>query len=171
MLRRTFHLPDCRLTDGDGLDRRLGELLAEFNILAIRRVPVASHGPATELLRPLLAEFGDVGDRTDRGFDIRSPDSPCGTCREPRVVFQQGDLLTVCDGDGSLYRAFGAVGADRFFIVGRNRRVVDVGSIREIDKWDALLCRNGDPSPQPRAEAPPAARRPRGPRTVFDGSM
>ena len=125
-------IPDFRLTNGGDLERPFPEYLGDFNILAIRRVPMPSHGPATKVLQRLLAQNRGAEGGTVRGFDIRSPDRPCGTCRGPHIVFAGPDLATICDSDGRILRKFGVVGYDRFFVVRSGLQVVDVGSISEI---------------------------------------
>lgn len=133
MLRRRFLLPpDFRLTDGEGRERPFHVFLADFNILVIRRVPVPSHGPPTGLLQSLLAQNRGAESVTVRGFDVRSPDRPCETCHRPNIVFQGEDLLTICDSDCSIYRQFGLVGDDRFFVVRPDRCVIDAGTVQEI---------------------------------------
>ncbi len=132
-------LPDFVLSNGDGSERLFRELLADFNILAIRRVPVPSHGPATELLRSLLAENRGAGDVTVRGFDIRSPDRLCEKCQKPSIVFQGRDLITICDGCDLIYRLFEVVGDDKFFVISADRHVIDGGSIREIERLSMRL--------------------------------
>jgi hypothetical protein len=62
-------LPDFVLSSGDGGELPFHDLLADFNILVIRRVPEPSHGTATELLRSLLAENRGTKDVTVSGFD------------------------------------------------------------------------------------------------------
>ena len=76
MLRRRFLLPDLLIATNNGPVVPLDQLLADFNILLVRRVPFASHGPATVLLRHLLADNRSATDKTVRGFDICSPDAP-----------------------------------------------------------------------------------------------
>lgn len=92
-------LLDFMLANGDGREQPFHEFLADLNILAIRRVPLPSHGPATELLRSLLAENRGVEDETVRGFDIRSPGRCCEKCHGPHIVFTGPDLATIRDGD------------------------------------------------------------------------
>lgn len=168
MIRRL--LPDFVLSNGDGNERAFHELLADFNVLAIRRVPEPSHGPATQLLRSLLAENRGVEDVTVRGFDIRSPDCLCDTGHGPHIVFQGRDLVTICDSDCSIYRQFEVVGDDRFFVIGSDRYVIDVGSIREIGRL-GKLSQDAAPSQQSIARAPlgPPHAGPR--RTISDGSF
>lgn len=132
--RRLLLLPDFRISNGDGRERPFETFLADFNILVIRRVPMPSHGPATRLLRRLLAEHRGVADVTVRGFDIRSPDRPCQDCNTAHVVFQEEELMTVCDGNGSIYEQFGVVGDERLFVVRSDRRVMDVGSVRDVGR-------------------------------------
>lgn len=152
-------LPDFVLSNGDGGERPFHELLADFNILAIRRVPEPSHGPATELLRSLLAENrGDEGE-TVRGFDIRSPDRLCETCHGPHIVFQGRDLVTICDSGGLIYRLFGVVGDDKFFVIRSDRHVIDGGSIREIERLSLQLSVDVALSPHHTARAPPNPKR------------
>ncbi len=153
-------LPDFVLSNGDGIERPFHELLADFNILAIRRVPEPSHGPATELLRSLLAENRGVEDVVVRGFDIRSPDRLCETCHGPHIVFQGRDLVTICDSGGLIHRLFEVVGDDRFFVIRSDRHVIDAGSIREIERLSMQLSLDVASSPHRIARAPPGPTHP-----------
>lgn len=139
MVNQRF-MPNFRLANGDGREKPFCDYLAEFNILAIRRVPGPSHGPATRLLRRLLAEYRGAEDVTVRGFDIRSPDQPCETCHGPHIVCLETDLVTICDGDRSIFRQSGVVGYDRFFIVRSvPQQVVDLGSIEMIGRLSTRI--------------------------------
>jgi hypothetical protein len=153
-------LSDFRLANGSGPEQPFHEFLADFNILLIRRVPEPSHGPATELLRSLLAENRSADDATVRGFDIRSPDHLCETCHGPHIVFRGRDLVTICDSGGLIYRLFGVVGDERFFVIGADRHVIDAGSIREIDRLSSQLGRDKASSPHDIARAPPEPKHP-----------
>jgi hypothetical protein len=153
--QRLLLLPDLRLNDEGGHDKPFDAFLADFNILLIRRVPVSSHGPATELLRRLLSRKRGTKDVTVCGFDIRSPDCPCETCHGPHIVFQGSDLVTICDSDRSVYRQFGVVGDDRFFVIRSDRRVIDVGSIRDVDRLSTRLGLDASPSRYRITHAPP----------------
>ncbi len=148
-------LPDFWLANGDGVERSFQAYLADFNILAIRRVPVPSHGPPTRLLRRLLAHNRGDKNVTVRGFDIRSPDRPCGACRGPHIVFTGPDLATICDSDGSILRKFAVVGYDRFFVVRSVPQVIDAGSIEEISPLCMTLNLNGTSAQHRTARAPP----------------
>ncbi len=139
-------LPDFVLSNGDGGERPFHDLLTDFNILVIRRVPEPSHGTATELLRSLLAENRGTKDVTVSGFDIRSPDRLCETCHGPHIVFQGRNLVTICDSGGIILRLFGVVGDDKIFVIRSDRHVIDAGSIREIDR---LTVRNATHSTTP----------------------
>ncbi|MFQ5589623.1 MAG: hypothetical protein ACE5HE_00540 [Phycisphaerae bacterium] len=161
-------LPSFTLGGGDGHERPFQELLADFNILTIRRVPVPSHGPATKLLWSLLAQNRGAGDETVRGFDIRSPDRFCETCSVSRIVFQGEHLVTICDSSGAIYRRFGVVGDDRFFVIGSDRRVIDAGSIREIARLGMRLGLDGAPSRHRIARAPPEQHQAGSRQIVFD---
>lgn len=153
-------LPDFVLSNGDGGERPFHELLADFNILVIRRVPEPSHGTATELLRSLLAENRGTKDVTVRGFDIRSPDRPCETCHGPHVVFNERNLVTICDSGGIILRLFEVVGDDKIFVIRSDRHVIDAGSIREIDRLSMQLGLVGASSPHRIAPAPPDPKHP-----------
>lgn len=144
--RRLLLLPDLRVDTGGGAEKPLDALLVDFNILLIRRVPAPSHGPATELLRRLLARKRPAKDVTVRGFDIRSPDGPCETCRGPHIVYQEHDLVTICDSDRNIFRRFGVVGDDQFFVIRSDRRVMDIGSAGDIDRMSARLGSYAPPS-------------------------
>jgi len=151
-------LPDFQLANGDGVDRPFPEYLADFNILAIRRVPTPSHGPATRLLRRLLAENRGTADTTVRGFDIRSPDRACESCHGPHIVHAEPDLVTICDGDGSILRKFGVDGYDRFFFVRSGQPVFDMGSLEDIRRSGWRLARDGASWRARIARAPPPRR-------------
>ncbi len=157
-MERNRLLPDFVLSTGDGSVRPFHEFLVDFNILTIRRVPVPSHGPATELLRRLLAENRGVENVTVRGFDIRSPDYPCETCNGPHIVFQGRDLVTICDDDGGIYRQFGVAGYDRFFVVASDQYVIDVGSIEQISRSDLKFGLDTAASRKRTAPAPSDAK-------------
>ncbi len=131
---------DLQITDG--LPKLFREYLADFNILAIQRVPVPSHGPSTNLPLRLLAENRSDKDVTICGFDIRSPGQPCETCQQPHIVYTGLDLATIGDNDGSILRQFGVVGYDRFFVVRSVPQVSDAGSIEQISRSDLHPCRN-----------------------------
>ncbi len=148
-------LSDFVLSNGDGIERPFHELLADFNILAIRRVPRPSHGPASELLRSLLTENRGVEDMTVRGFDIRSPDRLCDTCHGPHIVFQGRDLVTICDSGGHIRQLFGVNGDDRFFVIRADRHVIDGGTIREIGQLGVQIGLDAASSPHRIARAPP----------------
>jgi len=135
MLQQSFRLPEFRVTNAVGGTTAFGGLLADFNIALIRRVPVTSHGPATRFLRRLLKEYDRSNAGTVRGFDIRSSDEPCGTCTGPVVVWDEEDLVTICDGDRSVYRQFDVAQDDRYFIIGSDRRVQDIGSLHELRRF------------------------------------
>lgn len=160
-------LPDFPLANEGDLERPFSEYLGNFNILAIRRVPVPSHGPATKLLRRFLAQNRVAEGGTVRGFDIRSPDQPCKTCRGPRIVSTGRDLATVCDGDGSILQKFGVVGYDRFFVVRSGSHVIDMGSISEIG-LSGMQRELGEAWAQHRTDAAGTERSRPFP-TVFDG--
>ncbi len=128
-------LSDFQLAHGDGREHPFQDFLADFNILAFRRVPVPSHGPPTKLLRRFLAKYRGAEDATVRAFDIRSPDEPCEACESPHVVFMESELATICDGDGSIFRRFGVVGEDRLFVVRTVPQITDVGFIEDIVCW------------------------------------
>ncbi len=155
MIQRRRLLPDFLISNGDGHEQPFHELLADFNILAIRRGPEPSHGPATELLRSLLAEHRRVGDKTICGFDIRSPDHLCDICDGPHIVFQGRDLVTICDNGSLIYRLFGVVGEDKFFVIRSDRQVIDAGSIQEIDRLSIQLGLDSTSSQHRIARAPP----------------
>lgn len=138
MLRRSFLLPEFRVTDGDGCETAFNELLAEVNIVLIRRVPIASHGPATRYLRRLMNENSNTPGVTVRGFDIRSSDESCKTCGGPCVVSNEGDLVTVCDSDRHVYRYFEVAGDHRYFVIGADRRVLDIGSLQDMCRCSRL---------------------------------
>lgn len=138
MLRRSFLLPDFRVANGDGRETAFDDLLADFNIVLIRRVPVASHGPATRFLRRLLNEYSSTPGVTARGFDIRSSDEPCETCGSPCVVSDEEDLVTVCDCDRRIYQHFEVAGDNRYFVIGADRRVLDVGSLQDMRRSSRL---------------------------------
>lgn len=152
-------LPDFVLSNGDGSARPFHELLTDFNIVAIRRVPVPSHGPATQLLSSLLAENRGVEDVTVRGFDIRSPDRFCDRADGPHIVFHGQDLVTICDSDCSICRQFDVVGDERFFVIRSDGHVIDTGSIREIDRFGIQLGLDGCSTHHPIARAPPDLNR------------
>ena len=139
MFRRKFLLPDLLIATYNAHEVPLDQLLADFNILLVRRVPFASHGPATVLLRHLLADNRSATDKTVRGFDIRSPDAPCGTCHQAYVVSDQGDLTTICDSSCDVYRQLDIDGDHRFFIIASDRSVIDAGAIRDINRTSAGL--------------------------------
>jgi len=162
-------LQGLRISNGDGIQRPLPAHLADFNVLAIRRVPVASHGPATPLLRRLLADSRGARDATVRGFDIRSPDRPCETCHGPSIVFNGPELATICDSDGSILQHFGVVGYDRFFVVRSGPQVFDAGSLEEISRSGLQLRLDGASARQRDARAPPNCRRTEVPRRILDG--
>ncbi len=151
-------LPDFVLSNGDGSERPFHEFLADFNILVIRSVREPSHGPATELLRSMLAENRGVEDAVVRGFDIRSPDRLCETCPGPHIVFQGRDLVTICDNGCLIYRLLGAVGDDKIFVVRSDRQVIDAGSIREIERLSMQLSLVVSLSPRRIARAPPDSK-------------
>jgi len=160
-------LPDFQLANGDGIDKPFRGYLADFNILAIRRVPLPSHGPATELLARLLAENRDPDDVTVRGFDIRSPDQSCETCHGPHVVFTGPSVATICDGDGSILRKFGVVGYDRIFVVRAVPQVVDLVSIEEVNLLSMRLDGVADSFQRHFARAPPGTQRSGPPQNNF----
>lgn len=151
-------LPDFQVANGDGIEKPFPEYLADFNLLAIRRTPAPSHGPATKLLRRLLAKHCGAAGVSVRGFDIRTPDEPCQTCHGPRIVFMEPDLATICDSDGSILQKFGVAGYDRFFVVRSDSQMIDVGSIEEISRWGLPLDRNATHSQYGIARAPPMRR-------------
>jgi len=148
-------LPEFALSNGDGSKRLFYELLADFNIITVRRGLEPSHGPATELLRSLLAENRGTEDVTVRGFDIRSTDHLCEDCDGPHIVFEGRDLVTICDSGGMIYKLFGVVGDDRFFVIGTDRQLIDAGSIRELDQFGMSPSLEAVSSPQDIARAPP----------------
>ncbi len=156
-MARQALLPDFQLVNGDGRGRPFRDFLADFSVVLVRRVPVASHGPATELLRRLIEENRGVDGETVRGFDIRSPDQPCETCGEPHIVFTGPDLATVCDSDGSILRKFGVEGAGRFFVVrsGPQVQAFDIGTLEEMTQFGEPPDRSMVPSSQCTTRAPP----------------
>lgn len=158
-MARQALLPDFQLVNGDGRARPFHDFLADISIVLVRRVPVASHGPATEFLRRIIADNLKVDGETVRGFDIRSPDQPCERCGEPHIVFTGPDLATVCDSDGSILRKFGVVDDDRFFVVrsGPEVQVFDIGPLEEVSRLGASLNGGEASSPQCTTRAPPEA--------------
>ena len=126
-----------------------------ISVTGVQTCALPIYGPATRLLRRLLAHNRGAKDVTVRGFDIRSPDRPCGTCRGPHIVFRGPGLATICDGDGSILRKFGVVGYDRFFVVRSVPQVIDVGSIEEISQSGMTVDLNGAAAPHCTARAPP----------------
>ncbi|MCO6438619.1 MAG: hypothetical protein J5J06_16120 [Phycisphaerae bacterium] len=162
-------LPDLRLSNGDGRHRPLRDYLADFNILLIRRVPLASHGPATRLLRRLLVENRGGDHVAARAFDVRSPDQPCETCHGPHIVFNGPELATICDGDGSMLRQFDVIGDDRFFVVRSGPQVFDVGCLEEISQSGLKINLEEVSSGDHIARAPPKRRHADASRTIRDG--
>lgn len=146
MVQHRF-LPDFVLSHGNGCGRRFHEFLTDVNVVMLTRVPEASHGPASELLRSLVAGVGCLGYLRIRGFDIRSLDGKCATYNGPHVIYGGQVLMTICDNGGIIRRLFGVTEDDHIFVVRADRHVIDAGRINEVEQLSKRLSL---------VEAPPA---------------
>ncbi len=152
-------LASFKLADGNGHERPFDEFLADYNVIMLTRSADASHRPVDELLRSFVAEGRGIRGVSVRGFDIRSHDSFCDQCREPHVVFQGRELITVCDRDGLIRRLWGVKSDAWILIVNAGRDVLDQGPRAEVERLAMQFSL--DVALSPHRTAPPKASGPK----------
>ncbi len=158
IMNRRRLLPDFVLANGDGSDHPFHEFLTDLNIVMLTHVPEASHGPASELLRSLVAQVGCLGHVRIRGFDIRSFDGDCSTCTRPHVVYAGQVVTTICDSGETIRRLLGVCETDRFFVVGAGRRIMHTCSIDHVLQLSRRLNSVAETAATSTARAPPRLR-------------
>lgn len=155
-MKRSRLLPDFVFLDNRGSPLALRDVLGDFTVLAFTHCQETTHGPGGESLAAMVAQNRGVNDMDVRGIEIRWSEARCEQHDACHLVNVQMHTLILCDATGAIRRLYGVDKEDRFFVIGRDRRMIDSASVKDVARLglqlslDVALCTDGTARARPR---------------------
>ncbi|MCK6456722.1 MAG: hypothetical protein L6Q92_09365 [Phycisphaerae bacterium] len=118
--------------DDQGIQRSLGNQLADFTVLAFTRCDRDTHAPVSGTLREIVAENRSTPLVKVVGVDVHWFEGRCDHT-QCHLVADERDLLSICDATGAVRRLYGLADADRVFVIGPDHRVAFAASYNDLN--------------------------------------